>query len=235
MVTDRLETHATVGANALRAAVLGVNDGLVSNLSLVMGVAGAEVRGSTIVITGLAGLVAGASSMAMGEWISVQSARELHLRDLAVERSELAREPVREHAELVAMFAADGVPERVAREAADGVMADPELALEVMARQELGFDARDLGGSAWTAAGSSFLLFVLGAVVPVLPFVLLDGTQAIVLSVVLSALGLLTIGASVTRITHRSAVPSALRQLAMGMAAAAVTYGVGAFAGVRLG
>ncbi|MBA2296426.1 MAG: VIT1/CCC1 transporter family protein, partial [Actinobacteria bacterium] len=152
--------HSSVSGNALRASVLGANDGLVSSLSLVMGVAGAGLSSRTILITGIAGLLAGAGSMAMGEWISVQSSRELHERELAVERAEIADQPERERQELVELYERRRVPALDARELADVLMADQDVALEVMAREELGFDPDALGGSPWTAAGSSFALFV---------------------------------------------------------------------------
>src|SRR3954468_8046463 len=142
--------HAPIGGNALRAAGLGANDGLVSNLSLVMGVAGAGLESRVILSTGLAGLLAGACSMAMGEWISVQSSRELYERELAVERAEIARYPEEEHQELVEIYEARGLSNTVARQMATHVMADAERALEVMAREELGIDPNELGGSAWT-------------------------------------------------------------------------------------
>src|SRR6186997_370244 len=159
--------HASIGGNALRAAVLGANDGLVSNLSLIMGVAGAGLESRVILITGLAGLLAGACSMAMGEWISVQSSRELYQRELAVERAEIARFPEEELQELVEIYEGRGLSTTVAQQMATHVMADAERALEVMAREELGIDPDELGGSAWTAATSSFALFVGGATVPV--------------------------------------------------------------------
>ena len=163
-VVPDAEQHATIGGNALRAAVLGANDGLVSNLSLVMGVAGAGLASSTILITGVAGLLAGACSMAMGEWVSVTSSRELYQRELAVERAEIAGHPAAEHAELVDIYTHRGLDEQTARVLADHVMADPDRALDVMAREELGIDPDKLGGSAFTAAWSSFTLFVLGIV-----------------------------------------------------------------------
>ena len=234
-MTGSSENHAGIGGNALRASVLGANDGLVSNLSLVMGVAGASLDDSTILITGMAGLIAGACSMAMGEWISVQSARELYTRELAVERREIAEQPEQEHEELVTLYAGRGLSPSAAEEIADVLMADPERALEVMAREELGIDPGDLGGSAWVAAGSSFALFVAGAAIPVIPFALLDGTAAIVVSVVASALALFFVGALITRVTGRSPWRSGFRQLLIGLAAAAVTYGVGLVLGVSVG
>jgi vacuolar iron transporter family protein len=227
--------HARIGGNALRAAVLGANDGLVSNLSLVMGVAGAGLENRVILITGLAGLLAGACSMAMGEWISVQSSRELYQRELAVERSEIARFPEEEHQELVEIYQGRGLSTSVAEQMATHVMADADRALEVMAREELGIDPDELGGSAWTAAVSSFALFVTGAVVPVSWFAFFPSGTAVPLSLAASAIGLFAIGAAITRVTSRSAWRSGLRQLAIGLAAAAVTYGTGVVLGVSVG
>ena len=228
------ERHGRVGGNALRASVLGANDGLVSNLSLVMGVAGAGLESHVILITGVAGLLAGACSMAMGEWISVQSSRELNLRQLAVERAEIARYPEEELGELVALYEARGLSSPAAHELADHIMADDERALEVMAREELGIDPQELGGSAWTAATSSFALFIMGAIVPVAPFTFLSSTAAVWVSVAGSALVLFGIGAAITRVTRRSAWFSGLRQLLIGMAAAAVTYGTGLILSVSI-
>lgn len=222
------------GGNALRAAVLGANDGLVSNLSLVMGVAGASFQSHTILVTGLAGLLAGACSMAMGEWISVTSSRELYARQLDEERIEIRDDPAREHLELVRLYASRGVRHETAVEVADAIMRSPAAALDVMAREELGIDPDELGGSAGVAAGSSFALFVVGAVPTVLPFAFLDGSTAVVTSLVLSGLALLLIGGLITRVTGRPPLRSAARQLVIGLAAAGVTYAVGALIGVSV-
>jgi VIT1/CCC1 family predicted Fe2+/Mn2+ transporter len=227
--------HAPIGGNALRASVLGANDGLVSNLSLIMGVAGAGLESRVILITGIAGLLAGACSMAMGEWISVQSSRELYQRELAVERDEIARFPEDELDELIGIYEARGLSAPIARQVAVHVMADDERALEVMAREELGIDPDELGGSAWTAAGSSFSLFVAGAAIPVVWFAFLPTGTAVPVSLAASALGLLAIGAAITRVTDRPAWRSGVRQLAIGLAAAAVTYGTGVLLGVSVG
>ena len=227
--------HASIGGNALRASVLGANDGLVSNLSLVMGVAGAGLESRVILITGLAGLLAGACSMAMGEWISVQSSRELFQRELAVERAEIAAFPAEEHRELVEIYRERGLSRAVADQMATHVMADPDRALQVMAREELGIDPDGLGGSAWTAATSSFALFVAGAAIPVAWFAFLPAGTAVPVSLAASAAGLLAIGAAITRVTSRSPWRSGLRQLTFGLAAAAVTYGTGVLLGVSVG
>jgi VIT1/CCC1 family predicted Fe2+/Mn2+ transporter len=226
--------HRAVGGNALRAAVLGANDGLVSNLSLVMGVAGAAVSERGILVTGLAGLLAGSFSMAMGEWISVQSSRELYEKQVGVEESEIATLPDEEKEELALIYMAKGLPEEEAKQVAGRIMADQKTALEAMSREELGIDPAELGGSPWTAAGSSFLLFALGAVVPVLPFALLRGTAATVASIVLSSVALVSIGLAITLFTGRGALASGARQLAFGLGAAGITFAIGRAIGVTI-
>ena len=224
--------HRAVGGNALRAAVLGANDGLVSNLSLVMGVAGASLASSTILITGLAGLLAGAGSMALGEWLSVQSSRELYQRQLDIEREELRTDPAAEAAELALIYQAKGIGEEQARLLAQQVMASPDTALDALAREELAIDPAELGGSAWVAAGTSFLLFAIGAIIPVLPFFLLAGRAAVMASIGVSAVGLFALGAAITLMTGRSVLSSGLRQLGFGLGAAGLTYAVGHVIGV---
>jgi VIT1/CCC1 family predicted Fe2+/Mn2+ transporter len=221
--------------NALRAAVLGSTDGLVSNLSLVMGVAGSGAAHETIVVAGLAGLVAGALSMALGEYLSVQSARELFANELRIEAGQLAASPDAEVAELRGIYEQKGVPPRMAAELADHmVRSDPVLALDTMAREELGIDPNELGGSAWVAAGTSLALFALGAIVPLLPFLLTGGQVALLAAAALSAIGLFGLGAGITRLTGTDPIRSGLRQLAFGASAAAITYGIGAAVGTAL-
>lgn len=224
-----------VGGNALRAAVLGANDGLVSNLALVMGVAGAAFSGRTVLITGIAGLLAGAGSMALGEWISVQSSRELFRRQLAIEAEELRRMPEVETEELVSIYRSKGLKEQEARLLAGRIMRDPKLALETHAREELGIDPHDLGGSAWVAAGTSFAFFAVGAFVPVLPFLFVGYKPGVIASLVLSGFGLLGLGAGISWFTGRGVLRSGFRQLALGLAAAGLTYTVGRILGVTLG
>jgi VIT1/CCC1 family predicted Fe2+/Mn2+ transporter len=226
--------HRAIGGNALRAAVLGANDGLVSNLSLVMGVAGAELSGQAIMVTGLAGLLAGACSMAMGEWLSVQSARELNQRQIAIEAEEIATVPEEEQQELALIYEAKGLTEEEAKVIAAKLMADKDSALDALTREELGIDPQELGGSAWAAAGTSFVLFAGGAILPVAPFMLLAGTHAVIVSLLVSALALFLIGAAITLLTGRSAFFSGSRQLLFGLAAASVTYGIGRLLGVTL-
>ena len=226
--------HRGGGGNALRAAVLGANDGLVSNLSLVMGVAGAAANGRTILLTGLAGLVAGSCSMAMGEWLSVNSAREMAQRQIDTEASELDAAPEMEKQELILIYQAKGLDEAAARTLADKLFQSREAALDTLVREELGIDPQELGGSAWAAAISSFGLFALGAIVPVAAFFFTQGGRAVVISVILSGLALATIGAATTIFTGRGVLYSAGRQLAIGLAAAALTFGVGKLIGVSL-
>ena len=226
--------HRAAGGNALRAAVLGANDGLVSNLSLVMGVAGAELAGSSILVTGLAGLLAGAGSMALGEWLSVQSARELFQHQIEIEQAELAADPEEERRELELIYRAKGLDPQAAQQIAAQLIADPARAVNTLAMEELGVDPKELGGSAWVAAITSFILFAIGAVIPVIPYGLLAGQAALWTSVVASAFGLFGIGALITLMTGRSVWFSGLRQLLFGLVAAALTYGVGHLIGVSL-
>jgi VIT1/CCC1 family predicted Fe2+/Mn2+ transporter len=232
----RLEgRHRAMGGNALRAAVLGANDGLVSNLSLVMGVAGAAVSERTILLTGLAGLVSGACSMAMGEWLSVNSSREFYQAQIAIEKSELEQAPEEEIEEIALIYEAKGLPRPQAEALAQQMMANKDTALDTLVREELGIDPDELGGSAWTAAASSFLLFSVGAIFPVAPFLFLGGRAAVLASLVASGIALAAIGAGTSLFTGRSVAFSAFRQLLIGYAAAAITYGIGMLAGVTLG
>lgn len=226
--------HRTAGGNALRAAVLGASDGLLSNFNLVMGVAGAALSGTTILLTGLAGLLAGAISMAMGEWISVQSSRELYQEQLDREKEEVTSDPEEELEELVLIYRARGLSEAEARALATRLMRDPETALETLARDELGIDPDELGGSAWEAAITSFLLFAAGAVLPVIPYFFLSGTSALVVSAGLSTAGLFCIGAAITLFTGRPILYSGIRQVLFGLVAAGVTFSIGKLIGVAL-
>lgn len=232
----RLEgRHRHVGGNALRAAVLGANDGLVSNLSLVMAVAGAELESRTIFITGLAGLLAGAISMALGEWISVQSSRELYEQQIEVEREEIRAMPEEEAEELALIYRAKGFSAEEAELIAARLMANEETALEAMAREELGIEPDDLGGSAWVAAFSSFLLFSLGAVGPVAPFAFLDGATAIITSLVVSGIALFIVGGGITLLTGRNVWYAGSRQLVFGLVASGITFAIGRAIGVSIG
>lgn len=225
----------TGGSNALRAAVLGASDGLTSNLSLVMGVAGADLSGRGIFLTGIAGLLAGALSMAIGEWLSVQSARELNAHQIDIERQELKDVPGEEEEELALIYQAKGMSEQAARDLAKSLLSNKDTALDTLAREELGVDPTDLGGSAWQAAITSFLLFALGAIVPAAPFAFGGGTVTIVISLALSAVGLFLIGAGITLTTGVSLFKATSRQVVFGLAAAGITFGLGRLVGGRIG
>jgi vacuolar iron transporter family protein len=230
----RIEGRHKLGGNALRAAVLGANDGLVSNLSLVMGVAGAALDQHAILLTGLAGLVAGSCSMAMGEWLSVNSARELYQSQIETEKMELEQVPEEELEEMVLIYQAKGLGEPEARALAERMMANKETALDTLVREELGIDPDELGGSAWSAAIASFFLFAGGAIFPIIPFLILRGPAAVVGSLLLSGAALVAIGAGTSLFTGRSVLFSGLRQLLIGLAAAVVTYGIGLLFGASL-
>lgn len=226
--------HKSVGGNALRAAVLGANDGLVSNMSLVMGVAGAAVSNNTILLTGSAGLLAGAISMALGEWLSVQSSKELYENQIALETAELEASPEEEKKELVLLYQAKGMSVDEAKSLAERAFIDKETAIKTLITEELGINKEELEGSAWEAAITSFVLFAFGAIIPLYPFIFLTGFQAIYLSVASSVVGLFGIGASITLFTGKKIWFSGLRQVFFGLAAAAITYGIGSLIGVSL-
>ena len=227
--------HRAVGGNALRAAVLGANDGLVSNFSLVMGVAGASAGGSPVLVAGLAGLLAGSLSMALGEWLSVQSARELYANQIATEASELAMFPREEEEELRLIYEAKGLAPAAARDLAHQVIGgDPTVALDTMSREELGIDPQELGGSAWIAAATSFFLFGVGAIIPVIPFLVGAGGFAIAASAVLSGAALFILGAAITLLTGRHPLFAGIRQVGFGLAAAAVTFAIGTLLGTAI-
>jgi vacuolar iron transporter family protein len=231
----RLEgRHRALGGNALRAAVLGANDGLCSNLSLVMGVAGADLAPHAILVTGLAGLLAGACSMALGEWLSVSTTRESYQRQIKTEADELAQVPEEEQEELALIYQAKGLPEDQAKALAQRLIANKETALDTLVREELGIDPEELGGSAWAAAGTSFLLFAAGAIFPVAPYFALAGLPAVIASLAASGVALFAIGAGTTLFTGLSVWFSGARQLLIGFAAAGVTYGLGKLIGAAL-
>ena len=227
--------HRAIGGNALRAAVLGANDGLVSNFSLVMGVAGAGGGSVAVLIAGIAGLLAGSLSMALGEWLSVQSARELYENQIATEAEELVAFPEEEEEELRLIFEAKGLDANGARRLAQRIIGgDPKAALDTMAREELGIDPKELGGSAWVAAVTSFILFAVGAIVPVVPFVIGSGGEAILASAVLAGLALFGLGAAITLLTGRRPMVAGFRQVGFGLAAAATTYAIGTLLGTAI-
>ncbi|MGW0608554.1 VIT1/CCC1 transporter family protein [Streptomyces sp. NPDC002640] len=225
-------THRDVNGGWLRPAVFGAMDGLVSNLALMTGVAGGAASSTAVVVAGLAGLAAGACSMAAGEYTSVASQRELVEAELDVERRQLARHPQAEEAELAALYEARGVDAATAREVARQLSRDPERALEIHAREELGIDPGDLP-SPKVAAVSSFGSFALGALLPVLPYLL--GATSLWPAVVLALVGLFLCGAVVARVTARTWWFSGLRQLVLGGAAAGVTYLLGSLIGTAIG
>ena len=231
----RLEgRHRAVGGNALRAAVLGANDGLCSNLSLVMGVAGASISRHGILITGVAGLIAGAFSMALGEWVSVTSARELAEREIRIESSELQEDPKGEGEELQLIYESKGLSGDEAKRVVDQMLSDKTATLDALAREELGIDPTELGGSAYEAALASFMLFALGAIVPILPFILTGGRVAVIASVGLSGLALFALGAAITIFTGVTVWRSGSRQLALGLGAAGATFVIGRLIGATL-
>ncbi|OIJ89065.1 VIT1/CCC1 transporter family protein [Streptomyces colonosanans] len=225
-------THRDVNGGWLRPAVFGAADGLVSNLALMTGVAGGSVSQGTIIITGLAGLAAGAFSMAAGEYTSVASQRELVEAELDVERRELRKHPEGEEEELAALYEARGVEPGLAREVARQLSRDSEQALEIHAREELGIDPGELP-SPMLAAVSSFAAFALGALTPVLPYLL--GARTLWPAVLCALVGLFVCGAVVAKVTARTWWYSGLRQLALGGAAAGVTYALGGLFGAAVG
>ena len=226
--------HKAAGGNALRAAVMGANDGLVSNLSLVMGVAGASLSNQSILITGLAGLLAGACSMALGEWLSVQSSRELYMNQIKIEREEVESAPEEEEEELSLIYQSRGLSAEQASMFAKQIMSDREKAIETLAKEELNIDPSELGGSAWEAAITSFVLFSIGAIVPVLPYIFAGGTTAFIISIILSGLALFGVGAAITLFTGKTVLYSGTRMVVFGLLAAAITFGIGKLIGVSV-
>lgn len=223
--------HRDVRGGAARAAVFGVSDGLVSNLALILGVAGAHPGAGVVRLAGLAGLIAGSFSMAAGEYVSMRAQRELLERELDLERSEIRRWPDAERRELAVLYEGRGLEPNLAEDLAAAMMRDPERALDAHAREELGIDPGELG-SPWQAAFSSFLSFALGAVIPLAPFLALSGTGGVVAAAVVSAVAALSIGAALSLFTGRSWVKSALRQFLISAVAAGVTYSIGTAVGV---
>jgi len=233
-IEDMASRHRGMGTGGnLRAAVFGINDGLMSNLSLILGVAGASSNSSVILLSGIAGLLAGAFSMAAGEFVSVRSQREMFEYQIGLERLELEQYPEEEAEELALIYAAKGMPKVQALELARRIIADPERALDTLAREELGLNPEDLG-SPWGAAWSSFASFATGAVIPLLPFLLSRGNAALLGSIALTAVSLFGVGAVISLFTGRNAVRDGLRMLGIGAAAGAVTFMVGKLIGVTL-
>lgn len=226
--------HRSVGGNALRAAVLGGNDGLVSNFSLVMGIAGATNGQSEVLLAGLAGLLAGALSMALGEWISVKSSQELYENQMELEMEELENNPEGEERELALIYMTKGIAQEDAKKMASEIIKNKEQAYQILVKEELGIDSDELKGSAMEAALASFVLFAIGAIIPVIPFFFWTGTQAILASAALSAIGLFLIGAIITLFTGKSIWFSGIRQVVFGLAAAAITFGIGKLIGISI-
>jgi VIT1/CCC1 family predicted Fe2+/Mn2+ transporter len=225
--------HLMSSGGSLRAAVFGINDGLVSNFSLVMGFAGAEAKPEYILLAGVAGLLAGSFSMAAGEYVSVSAQRELFEQQIAMEKQELEMSPNEEEEELALIYQAKGIPDDQARSLARRIIANPKTAIDTLAREELGLDPSQLG-SPWAAAGSSFLAFVIGAFVPVLPYLFSTGATAWLASALLSCLALFGVGALISIFTARGPMLSGLRMLGIGLLASAITYSVGWLLGVSV-
>ena len=233
-LSDFGERHRGTGsAGNLRAAVFGVNDGLVSNASLILGMAGAAAESRTLLLTGIAGLLAGAFSMAAGEYVSVRSQREVFEYQIGLERVELAEYPQAEADELALIYTAKGMPADEARRLADHLVSDPERALDTLAREELGLNPDELG-SPWGAATYSFLAFAAGAVIPLVPYLITAGQTAFITSIVLAAGALFVVGAVLSFFTGRNSMLSGLRMLAIGAAAGAATFGIGKLIGVNV-
>jgi len=230
--------HKLDKSGSIRAAVFGVSDGLVSNTALVMGFAGASLAGaidnSVVLFAGLAGLLAGAFSMAAGEYVSMASQRDLFKREIDLERQELLEKPEEERLELELIYRAKGLPRDQAKAIADRIMADPETALGTLAREELGLDPDELG-SAWKAATFSFIAFAIGASVVVVPYALFSGLTAFILAIALALVGMIVVGGVVGKQSGRGVLFSASRQVLWGAGAAAVTYLVGSLVGVNVG
>jgi VIT1/CCC1 family predicted Fe2+/Mn2+ transporter len=222
--------HRAEVGGVLRATVFGVNDGLVSNFSLVMGVAGGTSDNSVVLLAGIAGLVAGAFSMASGEWISIRSQRELYENELRIEQEELRAFPDEERDELEMIYRAKGITPEAARTLVESIMHRKDVALDTLAREELGLDPQTLG-SPWVAAGSSFLAFAVGAVLPVIPFLFGSGTAPTIVAAVLSVIALFGVGAATSIFTGRHAGRAGLRMAIIGAVVAAVTFGIGALVG----
>ena len=227
------EMHRDVQGGEARAAVFGVSDGLVSNVSLVVGVAGASIGSGPVLLAGIAGLVAGAISMAAGEYVSMKAQSELFERELQLERDEIIRNPEGETRELADIYTSRGMPAAEAMGYARTMMADLDVAVETHAREELGIDPHQLG-SPVGAALSSFVAFAVGALLPILPWFFLSGLAAVIASVVTGVLAAVAVGAAIGQLSGRGRVRPAVRQAVILVLACAVTYGVGALVGVSL-
>jgi VIT1/CCC1 family predicted Fe2+/Mn2+ transporter len=232
-IARREPWHRGDRSGALRATVFGVSDGLVSNTALVMGVAGSGISHTVTLLAGVAGLLAGSFSMAAGEYISLSSQREMYQREIALEQAELEEKPEEERAELALIYRAKGLDRPDAERLAGTIMADREVALDTMAREELGLDPGQLG-SPWVAAVSSLLSFAAGAFVVVLPYLIGSGTAALGAAVGLALVAMFAVGATIGTLNGRSAIRMGLRQMLVGALAAAVTFGVGHVIGAHV-
>jgi VIT1/CCC1 family predicted Fe2+/Mn2+ transporter len=228
------QNSGTGKTGTLRAAIFGVNDGLVSNAALIMGFAGADQPRTVILLAGIAGLLAGAFSMAAGEYVSMRVQREVLERMLHLEAHELGTDPDGERVELAGIYERKGVPPEMADALARELSKDPVTALDTHAREELGIDPDEGLGSPLAAAGSSFVTFAAGALVPLIPFVFVEGASAVILSAIVTGLALLGVGALTARLTGRSALAAGLRMLAIGASAATVTDLIGVALGVSV-
>ena len=231
---DGEQAFAGGKSGKLRAAIFGINDGLVSNVALIMGFAGADMDRSVILLAGISGLLAGAFSMGAGEYISMKVQREVLERMLHLEAHELHDDPETEREELAEIYVRKGLSEDLANEVSTQLMVDPAVALDTHAREELGIDPSEGLGNPWGAAISSFFMFCIGAAVPLIPFIVTSGRTATVTAATLTGVALLIVGTLTARLTGRPKVLSALRQFAIGMGAALVTYLVGRFLGVNV-
>ncbi|HTG48518.1 MAG TPA: VIT1/CCC1 transporter family protein [Actinomycetota bacterium] len=229
------ETPTGMGkSGALRAAIFGINDGLVSNTALIMGFAGASQSRAVIVLAGISGLLAGAFSMGAGEYVSMRVQRELLERMLHLEAHELGSDPEGEKAELAYLYRKKGISDDLARRMSEEVMRDPQVALDTHAREELGIDPDEGLGSPWGAAISSFCMFALGALVPLIPFFFAQGDAAVIASLVLAAVAIAVVGGLTSLLTGRGVVYSALRMLGLAAAATLVTYAIGRAIGATI-
>ncbi len=222
--------HRDVQGGAARAAVFGVSDGLVSNVALILGVAAAGTEASTVLITGASGLLAGAASMAAGEYVSMKAQNELVERELEIERKSLATDPHKETRELAHIYMSRGVEEADATALAEAVMADPEVALEVHAREELGVDPDSVGNPV-AASVSSFIAFAIGAFLPLIPWLGGEGVAARNWSVLIGLVAAAGVGALLARFTERSVVRTVLRQVLWAAGACALTWAIGSWLG----
>lgn len=225
--------HRDVQGGTARAAVFGVSDGLVSNVGLILGVAAAGTDGSNVIVAGVAGLLAGAVSMAAGEYVSVKAEAELVERELDIERASLAKDPEEETEELASIYRSRGLPADQARDLADAVMDDPDVALEVHAREELGVDPDSVGDPVG-AATSSFGAFAVGAVLPLIPWFLGDGRGAIVASVLIGLVAAAAVGVILAYFTERSKIRTAIRQAFIAAVACSVTWLIGSLVGATV-